>query len=134
MNHIYGRLDGTYTDSINAPDTQNWATDATLLKIDQSEFIDYGFFAGSPGIRTRGWLYIPNNCMSKQCRLMVFLHGTSGDAVYFLDGAWLEFGPLAYANDLIVLLPQGDMGAPTESWENESGTFSGYTGTDAWSD
>lgn len=73
LNHIYGVLDGSYTDSLNDP-SEDWTDDATLLKIDQSEFIEWTG-EGSPGIRTRGWLFYPNTCATTQCKLLVWLHG-----------------------------------------------------------
>ena len=91
LNHIYGELDNKYNplsltfSGLNDP-SDTWAEDGTgtLLKIDQSEFIDYGFFEGSSGMRTKGWLYLPNTCATTQCKLVVWLHGGNSIAVNML--------------------------------------------------
>ena len=59
---------------------------------------------GSPGIRTRGWLYYPNVCETTQCKLVVWLHGGGGYGVQQLE----NIGPLAAINELVLLFPQGD--------------------------
>lgn len=81
---------------------------------------------GSPGIRTRGWLYYPNVCETSQCKLVVWLHGGGGFGVQTLDG----IGDLAAANEIVLLFPQGDTSGSTNCWEGEN---PGYTATDAWS-
>jgi len=61
FNHIYENLDSDFTSLSDAGD--DWADTSTLLKFDQSEFIDYGW--GSSGLRTRGWLFFPDSCATQ---------------------------------------------------------------------
>ena len=98
LNHIYSKLNNNVTTINSASDT--WADDGTLLKFDQSEYIHYDQW-GSPGIRTRGWLYYPNTCAVNQCKLLVWLHGGGGSAVNILE----TIGQIAHANNIVVLMP-----------------------------
>jgi len=62
-----------------------WAEIGTLLKFDQTEFIDYDHW-GTPGMRTNGWVYYPDTCITVDCKLVVFLHGGAGFGVDMLSG------------------------------------------------
>ena len=106
-----------------------WGYSTTLLKFDQSEFIEYGW--GSSGLRSKGWLFYPDICATTQCNLVVWLHGGGAFAPYYLQYPENGFGSIAAANNIIILFPQGDMYyGPTNCFDLVN---PGYTGTDNWS-
>jgi len=99
---------------LNEPDT-NWAESSTLLKFDQSEFINYDQW-GSSGMRSKAWLYYPDSCATTQCKLVVWLHGGGMTGVGMLND-YYGIAATAAANNMVVLLPQGDTNGKTNCWD-----------------
>ena len=92
LNHIYGTLlpkQGYYSNR--------------LFKFSQ---VEYG--SDDAGMADYGYVYVPKNCLGKNCRVHVFLHGCGMNTDYIDDAITLHggFNQWAQANDLIIIYPQ----------------------------
>ncbi|MEM5277579.1 PHB depolymerase family esterase [Cupriavidus taiwanensis] len=102
-----------------------------LIEFDQTEFLHA---PESQGMARTGWLYVPESCASKRCRLHVVFHGCS-QSFSDVQRRFIEhagYNPWADTNSIVVLYPQtmasgGTPYNPKGCWD-----WWGYTGSDKW--
>lgn len=120
---------------MNAP-KDDWGTDTTLLKFDQTDFITHDDMA-STGMRSRGWLFFPNTCKTTQCKLVVWLNSRGSFGSEYLESN-AKIGAFAASNNQVILMPQSDIWGNTDCWDagqytsTERDRAEGYTGSDIW--
>ena len=69
----------------------------------------------------KGYLYQPHACKTKKCNFQLVLHGCFQDNEPYMD----RFGPMAAANDMVILAPKA-----TTCWDNWTKYTEPYTGKD----
>lgn len=99
---------------LSTGDKFNYLTAGVLRKFSQTEFSEEAVW-GSEDLDYYGWVWIPNACLSKQCKVHVVFHGCGGGVSSIGQRGFkdiLEMGALQYGTslDLIVIFPQVKVG------------------------
>ena len=115
------------------PDDPNWKSKGVLRKFDQNEIIDlikndYFKALGKEvtldmkyhWLQPEGYVYYPDNCVTgtKKCKFSLVLHGCGGTASREVS----YYGPVAAANDIIMVYPQSKACWDADKNEIEKGT------------
>ena len=106
LSHILKNVPDS-TISTLQPKDSDWLNKGKLTTFDQHEFIEDKKWLEYTGLRKNGYIFYPNLCKEKHCKLVVLLHGcnqsTEVDGVEFImkNG----FPEYSINNDLILLMP-----------------------------
>lgn len=115
------------------------STQGRLLTFDQNEFVPLlRRMWGTTSLDAAGYVYVPEQCTSRRCRVHVALHGCRQGTALVGDtfARHAGYNAWAVAHDLIVLYPQVRPSEPAfYAWwrpYNPRGCWDwwGYTGTD----
>lgn len=79
-----------------------------IVKFDQSEFFSSKDEFSRSSMSSYGYLYVPDSCTKKKCKVHVVFHGCLQGAEVIGDEYYttLGYNELADANDMLVLYPQ----------------------------
>ena len=73
FDHLLKNLEENSVTAVNAA-TTSWETVGSFRRFNQQEFVDDGLF-GYAGLGEWGYLYYPDSCKSKSCKVHMHLHG-----------------------------------------------------------
>ena len=110
IEHLYTSLG--YADSVEKPNWFNAETVGTFYPWDQHEFYPEDLDWNLPNFRNRdnGYIYVPTQCETKQCKLHFVLHGRGGSP----SEGKAKYNQIGALNDIIMVYPT------TKSWESFS--------------
>ena len=74
--HIFSNLENGSINSLNAYN-EDWESNGVYRRFLQDEFVEKDFLEFS-GLAKFGYVYYPNSCINKQCKLHMNLHGCMG--------------------------------------------------------
>lgn len=108
FDHLLKNLENNSVTTVNAA-TTSWETVGSLRRFNQQQFVDDGLF-GYAGLGEWGYMYYPDTCKSKSCKVHMHFHGCSITHQGFTKDIFKDHGFLHYAatNDIIVLFPQAE--------------------------
>lgn len=110
---------------LTSGDRFNYENCGVLRKFSQTEFSE-AFLGFNIGLDDYGWIFIPNACLTKQCKAHMFFHGSGGSVSSIRNTGFvdiLDMGGLQYgcSLDLIVIYPMVRstfLLNPTNSWNS----------------
>ena len=107
LSHIFKNVPESSIAALQPKDS-DWFNKGKLTTFDQHEFIEDKKWLEYTGLQKNGYLYYPNICIEKKCKLVVLLHGcqmsteVNGVELVMNNG----FPEYSVNNDLILLMPQ----------------------------
>ena len=106
--HLFSNMPTNSVSSLNAP-VADWRTNGTFRRFYQDEFIEKNFFEFD-GLGRYGYVYYPNSCKKKACKIHMHLHGCTEIIRGLSYYAFTSYGLVQYAasNDIIVIFPQAE--------------------------
>lgn len=115
MTHLYPN------DNLVRP-SKNHVVTGDLFKFDQKEFYPSGVTTSALSMETYGWVYVPTNCLTQQCKLHIALHGCLQAAKNIADVYVKNAGynQVADVNNIIILYPQATsnlLANPNACWD-----------------
>lgn len=106
-------------------DKYNYVNGGVFRKFSQTEFFE-SFVGTGIGLDYYGWVFIPNACLSKSCKVHMTFHGSNGGVSALIQWGFddmLTNGALQYATstETIMIFPQAkvELFNPEFKWNIE---------------
>lgn len=87
MNHVLTNLKDKPLTTLK-PGSIDWETEGISRSFDQSEFFGTDF--AKSGFHKTGYLYFPNACLKKSCKLVSVLHGCTQEVSGGYGFSWIR--------------------------------------------